>query len=179
MQQRRQIPLICQEVLDQLCITDYYKLFLNDTEKLMKQNEKLCMLLQSAKSTDDNLPSVECADENTQPPLTLVPQSILKNALENSSRLPKGRRHPEILKKIAVSLFIYAGPSVYEFIHSTLAEALPSLSTVKHIVHNDYCSIGEGEFRFDSLLKYLEDNSVSKVFSVGEDATRVISRRGV
>ena len=58
-----------------------------------------------------------------------------------------------------------------------MAEALLSLSTVKHIVHNDYRSIGEGEFRFDSLLNYLVGTGVSKVIiSIGEDATRVISR---
>jgi len=57
-----------------------------------------------------------------------------------------------------------------------MAEAIPSLSTVKHIVHNDYHHIGEGEFRFDSLLSYLEDSGIPKVISIGEDATRVISR---
>jgi len=56
-----------------------------------------------------------------------------------------------------------------------MAEAIPSLSTIKHIVHNCYHSIGDGEFRFDSLLSYLEHNGIPKVMSIGEDATRVIN----
>ena len=159
----------------QLCTTDYYQI-LNNIEKLMKQNEELRMLLRSTVSADEYQPTAECADDNLQPPVTLVLQSILKNAIENSAKQPKQRRHPEILKKFAVLLFIYAGPLAYEFIHSNMAEAIPSLSTVKHIVHNYYCHIGEGEFRFDSLSSYLEDNGIPKVISIGEDATRVISR---
>ena len=42
---------------------------------------------------------------------------------------------------------------------------------LKNLVHNDYHSIGEGEFRFNCLLKYLVDNGFPKVVSIGEDAT--------
>ena len=58
----------------------------------MKQNEELHKLLQSTLSADENPLS---ADKNPQPPLTLVLQRILQNAIENSAKLPTQRRHPE------------------------------------------------------------------------------------
>ena len=147
------------------CITDYFHI-LDDIEKLVKRNDELSKLLQSS----------VVPQTDSQTTLTPVLQRILENATENSTKLPTQRRHPMILKKFAVSLFIYAGPLAYEFIHSNMPEALPSLSLVKRIVHNEYQTIGEGDFRFDCLLDYLVRNNVSKLISIGEDATRVISR---
>jgi len=84
---------------NQLCITDYYKI-LNDVEKLKQQNKELHLLLQSALSADENPSSDECSDENSQLPLTGVLQKILENAMQNSAKLPRQRRHPEILKSL-------------------------------------------------------------------------------
>ena len=80
------------------------------------------------------------------------------------------------MKKFATSLFIYAGPLAYRFIHQNLPEALPCVSTVQKILYHQYEPIPESKFRFNALLKHLESYGASKVVSVGEDATRVISR---
>ena len=48
-------------------------------------------------------------------------------------------------------LLLYAGPLAYEFIQSNMPETLPSLSSVKHFVHNEYKAIDEGVFRFIDL----------------------------
>lgn len=63
----------------------------------------------------------------------------------------------------------------YQFIHSNLPEALPSLRTVEGIVQRQYSHIEEGKFRFDELLRYLEEHDLPLLVSVAEDATRVVS----
>ena len=44
------------------------------------------------------------------------------------------------------------------------------------MINSEYCNINEGEFRFDDLLKHIALYKVPKVISVGEDATRLISK---
>ena len=75
------------------------------------------------------------------------------------------------MKKFASSLFIYAGPLAYRFIHQNIPEALPCVRTVQNILYHQYEPITEGEFL---LLQHLE--SYNAVKFVGEDATRVVSR---
>ena len=98
------------------------------------------------------------------------------NAEKNLEKLPKQRRHQELLRKFSISLFIYCGPLAYHFIHSNIPEALPSLRTVQRAVSNEYRPIHEGEFRFKELLAHLNAYKTPKVIAIGEDATRVISR---
>ena len=64
----------------------------------------------------------------------------------------------------------------YDFLHRNLSDALPSLRTVQHTVSDNYEPVHEGKFRFDDLLQHLESYNASKIVSIGEDATRVISR---
>ena len=85
-------------------------------------------------------------------------------------------RHPEILKKFATALFIYAGPLAYEFIQQNMPEALPSLRTVQTTIHVEYKALDEGCFRFDDLLQHIKEHDAPNIVSIGEDATRVIAR---
>lgn len=81
------------------------------------------------------------------------------------------------MKKFSTSLFIYCGSLSYEFIYRNLSHALPSLRTVQTIVSNEFQPIEEGAFRFDALLHHLGLYDVdSKIVSIGEDATCLISR---
>ena len=43
-------------------------------------------------------------------------QHLICNATKNAGKVPEGRRHLEILKKFATSLFIYSGPFAYHFL---------------------------------------------------------------
>ena len=80
-------------------------------------------------------------------------------------------------EKFSTSLFIYCGSLSYEFIYRNLSHALPSLRTVQTIVSNEFQPIEEGAFRFDALLHHLGLYDVdSKIVSIGEDATCLISR---
>ncbi len=44
------------------------------------------------------------------------------------------------------------------------------------ILYREYHPIEEGKFHFEALLKHLDRFGAPKLVSVGEDATRVISR---
>ena len=57
-----------------------------------------------------------------------------------------------------------------------MPEGLPSLRSVQNILLNEYRPIHEGNFRFQELLQHLESYGAPKLVSIGEDATRVISR---
>ena len=59
---------------------------------------------------------------------------------------------------------------------TNLHQALPSLRTIQRIVHAQYKTINEGEFNFDGLATHLAQHKASNIISIGEDATRVISR---
>ena len=83
-------------------------------------------------------------------------KQLLANAEQNVIKVPQQRRHGQILKKFATSLFIYSGPLAYEFLQKNLPEALPSLRTVQRIVTSEFLPFHEGEFRFDELVTHLD-----------------------
>ena len=80
------------------------------------------------------------------------------------------------MKKFSLSVLLRIGSSGYELLHKNMPEALPSLSTVKQEAAKRYTPLIEGEFSFDQLVTHLEAYSASRVVSISEDATRVISR---
>ena len=92
------------------------------------------------------------------------------NAEKNLEKLPKQRRHQQLLRKFFISLFIYCGPLAYDFIHSNMPEALPSLRTVQRELSSEYQPIHKGEFRFKELLTHLNAYESPKVISIGEDS---------
>lgn len=101
---------------------------------------------------------------------------LLRNAERNAQKLPSRKRHAVVMKKFATSLLIYAGPLAYNFIQQNMPKALPCRRTAQTLLYSEYHPIKEGKFRFDALLKHLECYGASKFISIGEDATRVISR---
>jgi hypothetical protein len=151
---------------DQTQIIDYFSV-LTEIEHLTRENENLSNLLQCTKfkQNSDDISS-----------LSPILRQIISNAEMNSHRLLHGQRHPEVLKKFSTSLFIYTGPLGYDFIQRNLSCALPSLRTVQRLVQTHYKTINEGEFRFDGIVAHLAQHSAPSIITVGEDATRVISR---
>lgn len=53
---------------------------------------------------------------------------------------------------------------------------LPSISTIVRDIHNDIKLVIEGEFRFQELKNYLQENSLQSVVWISEDTTRVTGR---
>ena len=121
---RRKLELVASDS-SQTRITDYHSI-LNDIERLTIENRTLSDLLRHV-NIHEEMPS--CS-------LTPVLKQIISNAEKNAERLPHGRRHPEVLKKFSIALFIYAGPVAYEFLQQNLPQALPSLPTIRRIVHS-------------------------------------------
>ena len=97
-------------------ITDYYKI-LNDVEKLLQANAKLSDLIEQHSK---DAVCKEMKKDQSSPVVNLSFTPILKqlilNAEKNVESLQNHRRHPEILKKFATALLIYAGPLSYEFL---------------------------------------------------------------
>jgi len=104
-------------------------------------------------------------------------KKLVLNAQHNISKIPKTQRHNAAIKKFATSLLLYAGPMAYDLVHRNMPKALPCLRTVQREVCNGYQTIAEGSFQFDGLAEYLAKHGISsKVVSISEDATRIISR---
>ena len=64
----------------------------------------------------------------------------------------------------------------YNVFCKNLPEALPCLKTVQRMMNSEYCNMSEGELRFDELLRHINLYKAPKVITIGEDATRVISK---
>ena len=94
-------------------------------------------------------------------------KQLLMNAEKNAQKLPQQRRHEQVLKKFATSLFIFSGPLTYQFLYCNLPEALPSLRTVQRIVSCEYQPLHKGEFRYDELLVHLNSYNAPMVVAVG------------
>ena len=146
-------------------ITDYCSL-VDEIESLSCES-KISECLHSVNSTE------EAARIRS---FTPVLKKIICNAENNVAKYPHCRRHSAVIKKFATALFIYAGPLAYEFLQNNLPEALPSLRTVQRIVHSEFKTINEGEFRFDDLVAHISQYNAPSIVTVGEDATRVIAR---
>lgn len=101
---------------------------------------------------------------------------LILNAENNASRAHQGRRHDAIVKKFATSLFIFSGPLAYNFLQQNLPLSLPCLRSIQRSVSQEYTQTNEGEFRFDGLLNHITEYKAPKIVSIGEDATRIISK---
>ena len=151
---------------DQTAITDFF-FVIDEIDRLTNDNKKLLDMLRLRDTSDSQSTLQSC---------TPILRQIVANAERNVSRLPHGRRHSEMLKKFATSLFIYARSLAYDFLQKNLSQVMPSLRSVQRIVHSEYKTINEGQFRFDELAEYIDLHNAPRLISVGEDATRVISR---
>jgi len=102
----------------------------------MKTNERLITLLQATVTCEhDTAVACEKGTVVNTPVFSTVLKQIIVNAEKNAGKYNTQRRHPDVLKKFSMALFIYAGPMAFEFIHQNMPEALPSLRTVQSLVH--------------------------------------------
>ena len=159
----RQSKLHLKFVPDQYLLTNYCPI----VDKVSKVLEHFTPLPSADKGSDSTL---------TEQFSTSLFRELLSTACDNCKRVPQARRHTEIMKKFSLSVLLRIGSSGYELLHKNMPEALSSLSTVKREAAKRYTPLIEGEFSFDQLVTHLEAYSASRVVSISEDATRVISR---
>ena len=152
----------------QSLITDY-GFVVDEMEQLTHKNEILHNLVETISQ------QLKQASKPTGSSFPIILQHLIKNAEKNAGKAPTGRRHLEVIKKFAISLFIYTGPMAYNFLQQNITLALPSLRTVQSQVYSEYSVISEGEFRFDKLSEHIKRYQLSGIVTIGEDATRVIS----
>ena len=84
---------------------------------------------------------------------------------------PQGRRHSEVVKKFATSLFLLAGSMAYNLVHKNMPTAIPSLRTVQGAIHFQYHHISEGQFQFNELAMFLSKFNAPNMVAISEDAT--------
>ena len=158
---RKKLLVKAASDIKQTCTTQYYDI-VDEIERLSHTNEVLSVLQQRP---------------SDQLPFSPVLKQIIVNAERNATALPQAKRHPEVLKKFATALLIYAGPLAYNFLQKNLHEALPSLRTVQRIVHAKFDAMNEEEFCFDGLAAHIaKHNTVGLVSIHGDDATCIICR---
>lgn len=106
-------------------------------------------------------------------------QSILSvfidNITNNLSRSKRNYQYNESVKRFAVLLYILGGKLTYELLRINLAGALPHFVTLERVILNSNYNINEGEFQFDKLKQYLNENNVQFGFA-SEDCTGVIRK---
>jgi len=117
----------------QSCILDYFTLT-NEIDVFIRENEKLSSLLRQAELNNLNY---QCHGFDSFP-------TMLQHLICNAEKVPEGRRHLEIIKKFATSLFIYTGPFAYHFLQQNVTMVLPSLRSVQGYIYSEYSIISEG-----------------------------------
>ena len=157
---------------NQSLIEDYV-FVIDEIEQLTNENKILCDLV---KTINEQLKHESKPTSSSFTSFPIMLQHLIKNAEKNAVKAPKGRRHLEVIKKFAISLFIYTGPMAYKFLQQNITLALPSLRTIQSQIYSEYRVISEGEFRFDELSEHLKRYELSGIVTIGEDATCVISR---
>lgn len=154
-------------------LTDYYEL-VNEIDLLSRSNPDVMKAFNNANEERRKMLGISPSGDKLE--FKSFFQQIISNAEKNALRHPHGRRHSEVVKKFATSLFLYAGSMAYSLVQQNMPTALPCLRTVQESIHAEYHPLSEGQFRFDELVGYLEKFDAPLVIAISEDATRVIGR---
>jgi len=152
---------------DQLKITSFLQL-IDDINLIITNNPDISCV------TTSPIEHIVISDKENS--FSLFFKRLIANAEKNIEMLPPQVRHNTLLKKFAMSLLIYCGPRAYNFISSNLCRAIPCLRTVQRSLAAEYNTFQEGEFRFNKLVQHIKRFNACNAVSLGEDATRVISR---
>ena len=155
-------------------LTQYYDL-INQIDLLTKSTPELMKAFNKANEERSKILNISSLHRK---PLEFQSffQKIVCNADSNACKQPQGRRHCEIVKKFATSLYLYAGSMAYNLVQQNMTTALPCLRTVQRNLHSEYHPLSEGNFQFEELLNHLKKHNTSLVIAISEDATRLISR---
>ena len=111
-------------------LTEYYKL-VTEVDLLSKYNRELMKAFDNAnKERKRMLDIMLSSSDNKSVESKSFFQLIISNAERNALKHPHGRRHSEVVKKFAMSLFLYAaaGSMAYNFVHQNMPDALVTMS---------------------------------------------------
>ncbi|CAF2961994.1 unnamed protein product [Rotaria sp. Silwood2] len=116
---------------------------------------------------------VDINNGNTEYQLKSFVHVFVNNLMKNINRSSNNYQFDPTVNKFASAFSILAGHQAYEFVRINLPGSLPSITTLKNYNQNINLHLNEGEFRFDSLKKYLDLVDSNHVF-VCEDSTSVV-----
>ena len=148
-------------------ITSYFEYVDNITDYIYSTPQ-----LQEALKLESSVTGTICNIDN----FSSILRRLIVNAERNASRAHQGRRYDFIVKKFVTSLFLFYGPLAYNFLQQNLLLSLPCLRSVQRSVSQEHTKTAEGEFRFDGLANHIEQYKAPMIVSMGEDATRIISK---
>lgn len=161
----------CPEGYRQSQLTEFFKV-LNVHDMIIKENEDLKLFV---KYLTEKITSLDQNNDDNIAIISDMPvlmQALVKCHKNNKNKTPTAWRYKdELIRNFSIFSRDLAGKQSYEFWSKNLP--LPSLSSVA--LYSDKCSkpIVEGEFRFQELVKYLDDRKLGREIWVSEDATRI------
>ena len=117
---------------------------LDDREhRALGNKKKVCFLLQQATAEDQSAS------------LSLTP--VLRQIISSGEK----KKKPSTLKafrgaeEIFHVFFYLCWVGIYFFLQENLPQALPSVQSIQNIVHSEYKTINEGDFRFNELAAHI------------------------
>lgn len=103
---------------------------------------------------------------------------LLMKAADKNKNKSQGKRYDEKIKLFSKYLYLTGGCLLYETLYSNLKESLPSISTVRKDLNNDF-DIQEGNIRFEELKNYLVKRNYPLRVWISEDATAITGMNSV
>lgn len=149
-----------QIIKKQLLITDFYEM-VNSVKAVMVKSS---ILKDSLEDLKQNSPIWDQTDaekllEKVMPGTFL--NALIKSSINNSSSTSKNsNRHQKSIKQFSVFLYFVGGRLLYEILQANLENSLPSITTLYRFISTQKSNVVEGEYRFDTLKRFLEERNL-------------------
>ncbi|KAK3922722.1 Ribosome biogenesis protein BOP1-like protein [Frankliniella fusca] len=114
-----------------------------------------------------------CPKESKKFEVSPLLKELLNCAEENANKKANGLRYDEKLKEFSTLLYLVSSVQAYEILCTNLP--FPGIDTVKRALYSSEVIV-EGEFRFESLKKFLELHQLPNKVILSEDATKIAGR---
>ncbi|CAH1176648.1 unnamed protein product [Phaedon cochleariae] len=100
---------------------------------------------------------------------------LLLKAAEKNAQKKTGKRFDAEIKLFSTYLYLTGGCLLYETLYNNFKASLPSLSTIRQNLQNDY-NLCEGKLRFIELKEYLLKHNYPLDVWISEDATAITAQ---
>ncbi|CAG9812470.1 unnamed protein product, partial [Phaedon cochleariae] len=100
---------------------------------------------------------------------------LLLKVAEKNAQKKTGKRFDAEIKLFSTYLYLTGGCLLYETLYNNFKASLPSLSTIRQNLQNDY-NLCEGKLRFIELKEYLLKHNYPLDVWISEDATAITGR---
>lgn len=116
---------------------------------------------------------IYCLESNL---LTEFSIDFLSNWMSNIASTSKNSfRYSQSVKDFAASVYIFGGPSLFEFLRLNIPGSVPNLTSVRSMLLSSKHRFIEGEFQYSRFLELVHPLGCKYAFC-GEDSTAVIPK---